>query len=246
MAGQPKTHQVRKALAARAARELGEGSSLWEYALLWMSSGRTLLDLARSLGSPTFQRTEAGQVMFNPATGQAIELRPAEVPDGVSRETVRRIVVERGEEVLAGAEGGGRRAVEQALAHARQIGASGLAEEAGAILDDVREDRDAIAKAKARSEFRVWLASRWNREEYDAKAPQTLVVNAGTLHLTALRERAAMRAAGALTAGVASATPQVESTSQVSDGQGDSPVTGAIEVDYEVIETPDPSIAQLL
>lgn len=245
MAGQPKTHQVRKALAARAVRELGEGSSLWEYALLWMSSGRTLLDLARSLGAPTYQVNANGWLVYDSA-GLPIEVRPAEVPDGVSRETVRRIVVERGAEVLAAAEGGGERAVEQALARAREIGASGLAEEAGAILDDVREDRDAIAKAKARSEFRVWLASRWNREQYDAKAPQTAVtLNLGSLHLSALRERAQKRVSGPVES-VASPTPQLTSSPQVVDAEGDSSVAEAMDVEYEVIEPEKPDISQLL
>lgn len=184
MAGQPKTYRVRKALAARAVSELGVGASIWEYAVLWISSGRTLRNLADALGSPTLDHE--GNILLE-----------AEVPDGVSRETVRRIVHDSGLTSLAGDPAGPEAAVEQALARAREIGASGVAEEAGSILDNVREDRDALTKAKGQADFRVWLAGVWNRREYGKQAQLSVTHDVGALHLTAMRERAKARAASA-------------------------------------------------
>jgi hypothetical protein len=154
MAGQPKTYRVRKALEARASRELGEDTSAFRYAVLWLASGQSMLLLARSLGD--------------------------ELGEDVSRETVRRIVNQAGESDL-----GSERAASDALARAREIGASALAEEAGTILDDVSEDRDAITKAKARAEYRQWLAGHWNRDEYGKAAQTQVSINVGALHLLA-------------------------------------------------------------
>jgi hypothetical protein len=182
MASQPKTYRVQKALAARAVHELGVGATIWEYALLWISSGRTLRNLADALGSPTLDHE--GNVLLE-----------AEVPDGVSRETVRRIVHKSGLTSLEHAPEGSEAAVEAALARAREIGASGVAEEAGSILDNVREDRDALTKAKGQADFRVWLAGIWNRKQYGKQAQLSVTHDVGALHLTAMRERAKARAA---------------------------------------------------
>jgi hypothetical protein len=166
MAGQPKTYRVRKALEARAVRELGEDTSAFRYAVLWLSSGQSMLLLARSLGE--------------------------ELSEDVSRETVRRIVNQSGESEL-----GSERAASDALARAREIGASALAEEAGTILDDVSEDRDAITKAKARAEYRQWLAGHWSREEYGKTAQTQVSINVGDLHLIASQSYNARKVATA-------------------------------------------------
>jgi hypothetical protein len=112
---------------------------------------------------------------------KALETRAArELGEDVGRETVRRAVLRSGE-----AELGSERETEAALTRARQIGASALAEEAGTILDDVSEDRDAITKAKARAEYRQWLAGHWNKEEYGKTAQTQVSINVGDLHLLA-------------------------------------------------------------
>jgi hypothetical protein len=125
MAGQPKTRRLRNALLTRAQRDLDDGkATIWEYGLLWLASGRTIAALAAELA--------------------------AEIGDDVGRESIRRILIRAGLADLAG----DQRAVDEAFIHARSIGASGLAEEAGTILDAAREDRDALTKAKARADYR--------------------------------------------------------------------------------------------
>lgn len=82
-----------------------------------------------------------------------------------------------------------------ALAEARKQSAPILAEQAMEILDDVDEDRDAIAKAKAQADLRTWLASKYDRQTFGNDAAQVNVqLNLGQLHLDALRQRAAITA----------------------------------------------------
>lgn len=76
------------------------------------------------------------------------------------------------------------------IALARSVSADILAEDAGEILDDADEDRDAIAKAKARADYRMWLASKRNRAVYGADTAQVAVqVNLPDLHIDAMRRR---------------------------------------------------------
>lgn len=70
---------------------------------------------------------------------------------------------------------------------AQQASADVLVEDAGEILDNETDGRNA-ALAKARSDFRLWLAARRNREAYDAKQAPGLVINVGNLHLDSLRK----------------------------------------------------------
>lgn len=98
----------------------------------------------------------------------------------VQREMVRRLVYACDEE-----------RAEERLTRARTRGADGLAEQAVDLIDLAPLERDAISKARAQSEVRQWLASRWNRERYgDSKAP-SVVISIGSLHLDALRARPA-------------------------------------------------------
>jgi hypothetical protein len=79
----------------------------------------------------------------------------------------------------------------QMITAARALAAAALAEEALELLDNVDEDKNAIAKAKEQANMRTWLASRWNRKEYGSDAGVNVnIVNMGQLHLDALRHRA--------------------------------------------------------
>lgn len=76
------------------------------------------------------------------------------------------------------------------ISEARAVAAHALAEQGMDILDDSDEDRDAIAKNKARSDYRKWLASVWNRPQYGQEAQQVQVnVNLPMLHIEAMRKR---------------------------------------------------------
>ena len=73
---------------------------------------------------------------------------------------------------------------------ARALGATNLVEEGMEILDDADESREAVAKAKARADYRQWLASKWNRPQYGQDQAQVNVqVNMGSLLLDSLRRR---------------------------------------------------------
>lgn len=98
----------------------------------------------------------------------------------VSRETVRRAL----------AIGEDDQRVERRLREARAEGASVLADEAREIVDAVPEDRDAIAKAKLRSDVRQWLAGKWNRDQYGEQKPSGIQISIGQLHIDALRQSA--------------------------------------------------------
>jgi hypothetical protein len=81
---------------------------------------------------------------------------------------------------------GGREMLAQARADAAHI----LAEEALEIVDDVDEEKSAIAKAKLRADQRQWLAAKWNRQAYGETAPQVAVqFDIGQLHIDAMRQR---------------------------------------------------------
>jgi len=77
------------------------------------------------------------------------------------------------------------------LVAARKDSAPALVEKAIEILDNVDNDRDAIAAAKAQSEVRTWLASKYDRQTFGNDTAQVNVqLNLGQLHLDALRQRA--------------------------------------------------------
>ncbi len=76
------------------------------------------------------------------------------------------------------------------MLEARATAAHALAESGMGIIDDADEDRDAIAKAKARSDYRKWLASCWNAPQYGQQQQQVQVnVNLAQLHIEAMRKR---------------------------------------------------------
>jgi hypothetical protein len=81
-----------------------------------------------------------------------------------------------------------------ALVAAREIDAHNLVEEGQEILDDLagtEVTREEINLAKARSEVRLWRASRYNRRQFGADVPQVNVgLSINGQHLEALRIRA--------------------------------------------------------
>lgn len=78
-------------------------------------------------------------------------------------------------------------AATERLTSARARGASELVEEAKELIDNVAPDRDAIAKAKAQSEVRTFIASRWDRPTWGEQKQQVTNVSIGSLHIEALR-----------------------------------------------------------
>ena len=72
---------------------------------------------------------------------------------------------------------------------AKEVAAHIYAEQAGEVLDESRAITSAEASlVKARSEYRKWLAQKFNRKTYgDDKAGVDINLNIGQLHLDALR-----------------------------------------------------------
>lgn len=82
----------------------------------------------------------------------------------------------------------------QQIAAARALYADMAVEEGQEILDELagtEVTKEEIQLAKARADYRQWLASKWNRTQYGADTASVNVqVNAPLLHLDALRQRA--------------------------------------------------------
>jgi hypothetical protein len=75
------------------------------------------------------------------------------------------------------------------LDNARRGRAETLVESA---LDDalqVKPDRDAIARLRVLNDARYWTAERDNRERFGQPKQQAVVINIGSLHLDAMRQR---------------------------------------------------------
>lgn len=78
-------------------------------------------------------------------------------------------------------------AATERIRKSRARGAGEMVEEAKTIIDNVAPDRDAIAKAKAQSDVRQFIAARWNRAEWGEAPKQVTNVSIGSLHIDALR-----------------------------------------------------------
>jgi hypothetical protein len=72
---------------------------------------------------------------------------------------------------------------------ARKTAADALVDGAQEILDSASATQYELQRAKLRAEFRVWLASKLNRELYGDGKPTQKWVTLGELHLDALRAR---------------------------------------------------------
>jgi hypothetical protein len=75
---------------------------------------------------------------------------------------------------------------------AKRLGADGLVEAAADDLENASvASSQHFARDKAKSEFKKWLATKRDREQYGETPPQTNVnLNLGLVHLQALREGA--------------------------------------------------------
>jgi predicted DNA-binding protein YlxM (UPF0122 family) len=88
----------------------------------------------------------------------------------------------------------------KAYEHAKSLSADGLVERAAEDLEEASVvSAQSFAKDKARSEFKKWLASKRDREQYGETPPQTNVnLNLGMVHLQALRHGARVEEAEAV------------------------------------------------
>lgn len=75
---------------------------------------------------------------------------------------------------------------------ARQQGAHSMVDQAIDIVDKAPADRDAVRKAQAQANVRTWVAERWNRKDLGAPKGPAIQVSINTMHLDALRRRAAV------------------------------------------------------
>jgi hypothetical protein len=74
-----------------------------------------------------------------------------------------------------------------ALAHAKRLAASALAEQGLGIVDAVSDPAE-VPAAKLRSDFRKWMASRLSSEEWGDQRGPTVAIQLNALHLDALRQ----------------------------------------------------------
>lgn len=80
---------------------------------------------------------------------------------------------------------------------ARQAGAASLVEDAVGIVDDAPTDnREALQKARMRSDIRLWVAERQNPAEFGTRKAVDMSLSIGDLHLQALKHIAAQVAEG--------------------------------------------------
>jgi hypothetical protein len=71
----------------------------------------------------------------------------------------------------------------------RHFGSHALVEQALATADAVT-NKDAAVLAKLQNDLRLWIAERWNRDDYGtARGGVNLQLNIGQLHLDAMRQR---------------------------------------------------------
>ncbi len=81
---------------------------------------------------------------------------------------------------------------------AQQEAADALAEQAGEILDNAPEERDAIRKAELRANHRKWLATVFDKEKFgESKPGPTVQVTLGQLHLQAVSDHGVIQQAKA-------------------------------------------------
>lgn len=92
----------------------------------------------------------------------------------------------------------GNEELEEKYTVARQLAADAHVENALEILDDLEDEGDTVTSAQvgaasARANYRKWLASVQNREQYgERKGGVELTLNVGELHLDALRASGTM------------------------------------------------------
>jgi len=137
-----------------------------------------LAEAARELGPNADALDYVCDRIEGGATLRELALEVTAVLDFVVRSPLVRAAAVEGHEAGAATE---------RLQAARARGAGEMVEEAKELLDNVAPDRDAIAKAKAQSEVRTFIASRWNRSEWGEAPKQVTNVSIASLHINALR-----------------------------------------------------------
>jgi transposase len=73
------------------------------------------------------------------------------------------------------------------LTRTRARAADNLAASTLAIVDDVAEEANAIAKARARVDARKWVASKWDPAKYGDSKGMSVNIDLGQLHLQAVK-----------------------------------------------------------
>lgn len=159
MAGQPIYRLVRSAIDARALRA---GRTPLDYLCLWIESSQSLAALARDIADNEGVKLALKQVTVRPLISRYAHFLD---PDGT------------------------------ALVLSRERGAYAMVERAGELLDDTELDPENPAisavrlnKAKAQSEYLVWLAARLNQSTFgERKAVTAVQINIGDTILAAMR-----------------------------------------------------------
>ena len=62
-----------------------------------------------------------------------------------------------------------------------------MAEEALSIVDAPADTNVEVSRASSRAKSRMWMAEKWNRQDYGQDKGVTLNISTGSLHLDALR-----------------------------------------------------------
>ncbi len=139
-------------------------ATLLDYVDFWISSGHTLKELADLVTKDT----------------RPYDLQPEEVWT-ISGEMIRRYL---GQQF-------GFDAVDERLTHARTRASYSMVDEAQSIADTVDGVAGEVAKARLRVSTRHWTAERFNPSAFGQKNGVSVNVSIGSLHLDALRSRAA-------------------------------------------------------
>jgi hypothetical protein len=132
----------------------------------------------------------------------------------VGRETVRLAVYQ--DEAEAGE-------AEARLKSARARGSHALIEESQDLADTALVNRDAIAKVKLQTDIRARMAKAYDRDTWGDSPSIALQINAGSLHLDALRR----------TQGSNNPLPARVASAQVAEAQDVSALPASIETEAE-------------
>ena len=81
---------------------------------------------------------------------------------------------------------------------ARRTGAMGFAEDSVELIDGAPPTKEGIAKAKAQSDTRRWIAGKLDHDAWGDRTQAGTVINVNQLHLQAVRELGAASAQPAL------------------------------------------------
>jgi hypothetical protein len=174
MAGQPKRRRMIAELEKRTREEMDPGATHLDYAVRWVASGGTLVDLANSIAKSLDPRG------FKLGTFKIFRGALSDYLDAVF----------------------GEDNAQRCLDRARARGAHGLVENAQVIADE--QDGllpGAATAARLKMDSRHYLAERWNKADFAQAKGTNVTISMATLHLDALR-RMPPRPAAALPAAI--------------------------------------------